>query len=99
MYAVYLVLIDAIFKFLLKNPRVLFALVVTEVICWPQSKVLLVILIRDQDLNQEPFNFNSMLYDTPIKYNSEVHKIKICIYYMQTLRDKIHKNDILETLT
>ena len=35
--------LDAIFKFLLKNPMVLFALVVTEVICWPQSKVLLVI--------------------------------------------------------
>ena len=43
MYAVSLVLVDAIFKFRLKNPRVLFALVVTEVICWPQSKVLLVI--------------------------------------------------------
>ena len=42
-YAVSLVLVDAIFKFLLKNPMVLFALVVTEVICWPQSKVLLVI--------------------------------------------------------
>ena len=43
MYAVSLVLVDAIFKFHLKNPRVLFTLVVTEVICWPQSKVLLVI--------------------------------------------------------
>ena len=32
MYAVSLVLIDAIFKFRLKNPRLLFALVVTEVI-------------------------------------------------------------------
>ena len=28
-----LVLVDVIFKFRLKNPRVLFALVVTEVIC------------------------------------------------------------------
>ena len=43
MYAVSLVLVDTIFKFRLKNPRVFFALVVTEVICWPQSKVLLVI--------------------------------------------------------
>ena len=43
LYGVSLVLVDAIFKFRLKNPRVLFALVVTEVICWPQSKVLLVI--------------------------------------------------------
>ena len=38
MYAVSLVLVDAIFKFRLKNPRVLFALVVTEVICWPSPK-------------------------------------------------------------
>ena len=38
-YAVSLVLADDIFKFRLKNPRVLFTLVVTEVICWPQSKV------------------------------------------------------------
>ena len=42
-YAVSLVMVDAIFKFRLKNPTVLFALVVTKVICWPQSKVLLVI--------------------------------------------------------
>ena len=42
-YGVSLVLVDAIFKFRLKNPRALFALVVTEVICWPQSHVLLVI--------------------------------------------------------
>ena len=45
-YAVSLVLVDAIFKFLLKDPMVLLALVVTEVICWPQSKVLLVIYPR-----------------------------------------------------
>ena len=47
LYAVSLVLVDAIFKFLLNNPRVLFALVVTEVISWPQSKVLLVITQRN----------------------------------------------------
>ena len=47
MYAVSLVLVHAIFKFHLNNPRVLFALVVTEDICWPQSKVLLVIHPRN----------------------------------------------------
>ena len=38
MYAVSLVLVHAIFKFHLKNPRVLFALVVTEDICWPHPR-------------------------------------------------------------
>ena len=38
-YAVSLALVDAIFKIRLKNPSVVFALVVTEVIRWPQSKV------------------------------------------------------------
>ena len=39
--------IDAYVVSLVKNPMVLFTLVVTEVICWPQSKVLLVMYIQD----------------------------------------------------
>ena len=39
-YAVSLVLVDAIFKFRLKNPRVLFALVVMEVMLAPVQSVV-----------------------------------------------------------